>query len=487
MTQTASQAQGARRPNVLLIIGEDTGLHLGCYGDPDARTPTLDQLARDGLLVTQAFTHTPVCAPSRSGFVTGCYPYSIGSHQMRSTLKDPPPMFTRALKDAGWRVSWPSKTDFNFEMRDREISDKRDWQKEGLPSDQDGPWFCYTNLFITHESSMWADKEESLKEREALPADLRIDPRTVRVPPFLPDTPNVRADLTRHHENAIVLDRQMAGILKMLDDSGQRENTIVIFMVDHGAGIPRGKRWCYDLGVRMPLIVRYPGQIKPNTVHPGLVGWVDLAPQILAWCGVERPAGLQGRVFLGDQVSTPEREYCFGGRDRMDEQFDRIRFARSQRYHYIRNFHPELPWAQRNKYMEHMLSMQDWRRLHAEGRLDPIQAAWFAKTKPAEELYDCQTDPWQLRNLAADPAYADILKRHRTALEAHLAEVKDLGATSEWELIDRGLVVDRLTVEYHERVEPLPAPYDNLGGPWGVDGRPWKAGVPARPGKAAGG
>ncbi len=457
------------RPNVLLIIGEDIGMHLSCYGDPDARTPTLDRLARDGMRATRAFTHAPVCAPSRSGFITGCYPYSIGSHHMRSTLINPPPMFTRVLKDAGWHVSWPSKTDFNFAMPDRDITDMRDWTQEGFPAQ--GPWFCYTNIFSTHESSMWPHNEGAAKARAELAAHERIDPTAIRVPPFLPDTPATRADLTRHHENAILLDKQVAGILAQLDASGQADNTIVIFMVDHGAGIPRGKRWCYDLGLRLPLIVRWPKGIKPNTEHAGLVGWVDVGPQILSWCGLARPQHMQGRVFCGPEATTPERSFCFGGRDRMDEQFDRIRFARSQRYHYIRNFHPELPWAQRNHYMENMPTMNDWRRLHAEGALNPVQAAWFARRKPVEEFYDCDSDPWQVRNLADDPAHAAILAEHRSALEMHLAEVGDLGAVSEWELIHRGLVVDRISEEYHNRVEPLPAPYDNLGGPWGVDGR----------------
>jgi N-sulfoglucosamine sulfohydrolase len=461
------------RPNVLLLIGEDTGLHLGCYGDPDARTPTLDGLARSGMLVSQAFTHCPVCAPSRSGLVTGRYPYSFGTHQMRSTLIDPPPMFTKALKAAGYQVSWPSKTDFNFEMRDRDISDKRDWQKEGFPTE--GPWFCYTNIFSTHESKMWPHTEDTAKAREALAPHERRDPKTVRIPPYLPDTDNVRGDITRHHENATVLDHEVEAILKHLDESGQADNTIVIFLVDHGAGIPRGKRWCYDLGVRMPLIVRWPRKIAPGTVHPGLVGWVDMAPTILSWCGVQRTEGLQGRVFWGDGVDTPERKFCFGGRDRMDEQFDRIRFARGQRYHYIRNFHPELPWAQRNKYGEIMLSTLDWRQYHAEGKLDPLQAAWFAREKPAEELYDSVSDPWMVRNLAADPAYAAILAEHRAALEAHLAEVGDLAVTSERDLIARGVVVNRLDDEFHPRTEPLPAPYDNLGGPWDAEGNLWQA------------
>ncbi len=465
------------QPNVLLLIGEDTGLHLGCYGDPDARTPTLDTLARDGLLATHAFTHCPVCAPSRSGLVTGRYPYSYGTHHMRSLLKEPPPMFTRALKDAGYHVSWPSKTDFNFDMRDRDITDRIDWMQEGFPTQ--APWFAYTNLFITHESCMWPDQKPAIAGRATLAPHERRDPATIRVPPFLPDTPEVRADLVRHHENATVLDHQIASILRQLDASGQAENTIVIFLVDHGAGIPRGKRWCYDLGVHMPLLIRWPRGIPKGTVHPGLVGWVDIAPQILAWCGVARPEGLQGRAFWGDAVDTPERAYCFGGRDRMGEMYDRVRFARSRRYLYLENQRPDLPYAQRNGYLETMPSMDAWRREHAAGRLDPIQAAWFARTKPAEELYDTLVDPWNVHNLAADPAHIAILGEHRHAVREHLATVGDLGPVSEWELIRSGLVEDVLTSDVRPRIAPLPAAYDNLGGPWDVDGTPWRGAAPA--------
>ena len=465
-----------RRPNILLLVGEDTGAHLGCYGDPDAATPNLDRLGAQGLRAERAFTHCPVCAPSRSGLVTGRYPYAYGAHHMRSTVLAPPPLFTRVLKDAGWQVSWPGKTDFNFELQSREVSDTRDWERLGFP--KQGPWFCYTNLAVTHESIMWPAAEDDWQRplhamREALPPSRRCDPARLRLPPWLPDDSAIRADIARHHDNARALDDQVGRILADLEASGQADDTIVIFLVDHGAGIPRGKRWCYDLGLRMPLLVRAPGRIAPGTVHQGLVGWVDIAPQILAWCGLPIPEGLHGHPFAGAQAQ--QRDFCFGGRDRMDEQFDRIRFARSQRWLYLRNYHSGLPWAQRNDYLEKMPGMRAWRRLHAEGRLTPAQAAWFARTKPPEELYDCIADPWQMTNLAGDPAHAAELAEHRVALDGHLAAVGDLGATPERELIRRGVVVDRLTHEYRPRIAPLAAPADNLGGPWDVDGTPWRA------------
>lgn len=459
-----------RKPNILLLVGEDTGRHLGCYGDPDACTPNLDRLAADGLRATRAFTHCPVCAPSRSGLVTGRLPYAIGSHHMRSTLRRPPPLFTRVLKDAGWHVRWPGKTDFNFELDPHEVTDTRDWQAEGFPA---GPWFCYANINNTHESCMWPpDAWEDWHrpyhlERESMPGSRRCDPARLSLPPFLPDTAAVRADLARHHDNVRCLDDHVGRILAQLEAAGQADSTIVIFLADHGAGIPRGKRWCYDLGLHMPLLVRWPGRIAPGTVHEGLVAWVDIGAQILAWCGLAQQPGCHGAPVL----SGASRPFCFGGRDRMDEQFDRVRSARSGRCLYIRNYRPDLPWAQRNHYLERMPSMRDWRRLHAAGRLDALQSAWFAPRKPAEEFYDCELDPWQVRNLAGDPSVADELARHRTALDDHLAAVGDLGATPESELIAAGVVVDRMA-EYRSRIAPLPPPCDNLGGPWDVDGGP---------------
>lgn len=462
-----------QRPNILLVFGEDTGLHLGCYGYPDARTPRLDRFAGEGLRATHAFTHSPVCAPSRSGFVTGRYPYSYGGHNLRCTLCDPPPMFTRALKDAGYHVTWHEKTDFNFPLPERDISDTADWRRNGFPTGR--PWFAYTNLNHTHESMMWpGDASERNRAmqfmRDALPGR---DPATLHViPPYLPDVPEVRACLARHHDNFTLVDWMFGRILDQLEASGQADRTIVIFMTDHGAGIPRGKRWCYDLGMHLPLLIRWPGRIAPGTVHTGMVGWVDIAPQILAWCGAPCPTGLHGRPFLSGDA--PERTHCFGGRDRIDEQFERIRSVRSRRWLYLRNYHPELPWAQRSWYMDRMPAMQAWRRLHTEGGLTPVQAAWFARRKPAEELYDCEADPWQLRNLASDPAQAAVLAEHRQELERHLTEVGDLAAVPEPELYRRGVLIeDHFIAEYRSWIAPLPAPCDNLGGPWDELGRPW--------------
>ena len=460
----------ADRPNILLLVGEDTGCDLGCYGQADAITPVLDGLAAAGMRCTRAYTHSPVCAPSRSGLVTGRYPYAFGAHHMRSTVLAPPPLATRALRAAGWHVRWPGKTDFNFAPAPEDFTDTADWLADGFPPE---PFFAFANVFATHESRLWPEDADAAAERERRLAPWqRRDPAAVSVPPWLPDHPVVRGDLARHHENVTCLDQAVGEHLARLDAAGVAERTIVIFLVDHGSGIPRCKRWCYEGGERMPLIVRWPGVIAPGTVLPELVAWVDLMPTVLAWCGVPRPPGLHGQVIWGPDAPPPRR-FVFGGRDRMDEQYDRIRYARSARFTYLRNDRPDLPWAQRHHYHERVPAMRVWRELHAAGVLDPVAAAWFARRKPAEELYDRAADPHELRNLAGDPAYAGVLAEHRAALAGHLAEVGDLGQVPERELIARGVVADRLDGEFRRFIAPLPPGVDDLGGPWDVDGGRW--------------
>jgi N-sulfoglucosamine sulfohydrolase len=453
-------------PNIVLIIGEDTGRHLSCYDPRGARTPNLDRLAAEGARFDFAFTHAPVCAPARSGLVTGRYPTSYGAHQMRSTVIDPPPMFTRYLKEAGYHVSWPTKTDFNFEMRPVEITDTAEW-KEHLPRE---PFFVYRNIGETHESSMWADADRRKQLTSRLSAAELHDPAKVEVPPYLPDTPEVRRNIAHHYDHCTQVDKQVGDVLEQLEREGKADNTIVIFLADHGRGTPRSKRWLYDLGTHMPLIVRWPGRkgFSGGAVRNDLVGWVDIAPTLLAAAGIAAPAEFEGVSFLNEPSPRP---YCFGHRGRMDEQFDSLAYVRDHRFRYIRNYRPDLPWSQRNHYQEQLASMQQWRELNAAGKLNAVQSAWFAPTKPQEELYDCVEDRWQIRNLASDPKYADKLAELRAAHEDWAARYGRYMLTPEREMVAAGIVTDRIE-EYQKRVGPLPAHLQPKGGPWDVLGDP---------------
>ncbi|MEM9883061.1 MAG: sulfatase [Planctomycetota bacterium] len=465
------------RPNFLLLVGEDTGRIAGCYGDPVARTPHLDRLAdpaRGGRRFDAAFTTTPVCAPARSAIVTGRYPTSIGTHHMRSTLLDPPRLFTHELRDAGYAVRWPTKLDFNFDPSPGWCDDTDPWLDDlsaGRVGTDGRPWLVYTNLVGTHESGMWPpqdpdapDRPNAVREPDwleplASPPDPLTDPDAVRVPAYLPDTHAVRADLARHYDNLAMLDTRVGRILEALDASGQADHTVVVFHADHGRGMPREKRWCYAAGVHMPLIVRGPG------VEPGVddtpTSWVDIAPSLLRLADLAVLGHYDGVPRFGPEART--RNFSFGGRDRMDEAYDRVRFATDGRLHYLRNDAPDLPYAQRVRFMEHLPTTRELRRLHAEGRLVPPADAWMAPVKPREELYDLRDDPDCVVNLADDPAYRHDLMRLRKALNRWRETTGDQGERRERDLVASGLVADRIT-EYRQRVAPLP-PDQRVGVP----------------------
>lgn len=432
------------RPNIVWIVGEDLGPELGCYGDQYARTPNIDRLAADGVRFTRAFTHAPVCAPSRSGLITGRYPTSIGTHHMRSKLINPPPLFTEYLRKAGYYVAWPGKTDFNFDVPTNAFNSTRPWLRN--PPRQ--PFFAYTNLGVSHESQIRATPAQFARNTAKLSEADRHDPSKAPIPPYHPDAPEVRRDLANYYDLATAVDYQVAEIIKQLEEQDLATNTIVFFFGDHGRGLPRSKRWCYDSGAHVPLIVWSPKHLKP-AVREDLVSFIDFAPTVLSLAGVEIPKDFQGQPFLGPEQAAP-RKYVYAARDRMDETYDRIRSVRDTRFRYIRNFHPELPYAQRIAYMEEMPTMQVWRKWNAEGRLNPPQKLFFAPTKPSEELYDTQADPHEVVNLADNPEHKMKLEELRAELDRWMKDTGDLGATPEAELVRRGLVRD-VSAQYEQR------------------------------------
>lgn len=467
------------RPNLVWIVGEDMGPELGCYGDSQAITPNMDRLAREGARFTRCFTHAPVCAPSRSGLITGQYPTTIGTHHMRSKLIQPPITFTERLRNAGYFVAWPGKTDFNFDVPKGAFDSTTEWwngngapanskKKQGKPVQLKShqPFFAYANFTDSHESSIrMLDKFKTLTAN--LTAAERHDPAKMTVPPYHPDVPEVRRDLANYYDLVTAVDHKIGAVLKFLEEQGVADNTVVLLTGDHGRGLSRSKRWIYDSGTHVPLLVRWPGKIKPGTVREDLVSFIDFAPTMLALASVPGPdlkkttavpggvegadeiyAPMSGIVFLGPQ--TQQRRYVFAARDRMDETYDRIRAVRSKQFRYIRNFEPELPYAQRIAYMDEMPTMLVWRKLNAEGKLNDTQKLFFAARKPAEELYDSEADPHEIRNLVDSAAHQAVLKEMRAALDQWMGETKDLGGVPEAELVQRGLVED-VSARYAER------------------------------------
>jgi N-sulfoglucosamine sulfohydrolase len=441
-----SALRGADKPNIVWIVGEDMGPELGCYGDSYANTPNMDKLAGQGARFTRCFTHAPVCAPSRSGLITGMYPTSIGTHHMRSKLLAPPPAFTSYLRQAGYFVIWPGKTDFNFDVPLEAFDSRRDWRRN-FPKQR--PFFAYVNLFVSHESQIRAAPAQFERNIARLQREQRHDPARATLPPYYPDAPEVRRDWANYYDLVTAVDYQVGDILKELEQQGVADNTIVFLFGDHGRGLPRAKRWVYDSGLHVPLLVRWPGKMEPGRVREDLVSFIDFAPTVLSLAGVPVSQAMQGQVFLGPNAA-PERKYINAARDRMDETFDRIRCVRDRQFKYIRNFYPDLPYAQRISYLELMPTMKVWRRLNAEGKLTGPQKLFFAPVKPPEELYDLLADPHEIHNLKDSPKHHTKLEELRAALDKWLKETKDLGGIPETELIKRGLVADKLS-EYETR------------------------------------
>ena len=448
--------RAADQPNVVWIVTEDISPNLGCYGDPDAVTPNLDRLAAQGARFTRAFSHAPVCAPTRSGLITGMYPTTMGSHHMRSKLVVPPPLWIDDLRRSGYFVAYPGKQDFNFDPKKGWADTTQDWTKkpDALPTDR--PFFAYVNFSVTHESQARAPKAQYEANTAQLTPAQRQDRAKVALPPYYPDAPEVRECVAKYHENITATDYRVGDVLKLLDDRGWSKNTVVFFFGDHGQGLPRGKRWCYDSGTRVPLLVRWPGHIEPKTVRDDLVCFLDFGPTVLSLTGVKKPDRMPGRVFLGP-TPDPAPQYVFSCRDRMDEANDRIRSVRGERYRYVRNYHPELPYAQYINYRDAMPIMQAWRKAAFAGTLNPTQMAFFARTKPQEELYDTQADPYEVTNLAASPDHQKTLAAMRAALDKWVVDTNDLGAVPEKELVRRGLVKGLLTTEYADRIKLHPS------------------------------
>ena len=440
MVTTAAPVGAADRPNILWISCEDISPNLGCYGDPHAITPNLDQLAADGIRFTRAFTPAGVCAVVRSGVITGRYPPAIGSQHMRSRIIPPPDVkaFAELLRAAGYFTTNRSKTDYQFAVTpsiwDRQGGRHEDWRERDDPNQ---PFFSVVNITVCHESQIRHSERNHARVIERIGAQHARDPDKLgdSLPGYLPNTASVRKNWAWYHDNITLMDKMAGEVLDRLQEDGLADETLVVFWSDHGMGMPRGKRWIYDTGTHIPMIMRWPDQLQPAGIRQDLVSVLDLPPTMLSVAGVEIPRYMDGRVLIG-KTATAEPAYLFFHRDRMDEAYELQRACRDRRWKYIRNYQPHKPYAQHIDYMDKMPAMQDWRRLSAAGELTGGQQNWFASSKPIEELYDTATDPWELNNLADQPQYAARLDRMRDATEAWQQQIGDTGMVPEAVLME---------------------------------------------------
>jgi arylsulfatase A-like enzyme len=419
-------AAAPERPNILWLVSEDNTTLLGCYGDPLARTPTLDKLAREGVLFERCFAQ-PVCASSRFTLITGTFAVSSGpANHMRAQGRIPSWLkgFPALLREAGYYTANNAKTDYNAP-----INPKETWNESGKSAhyrnrpDARQPFFSVFNHEVTHESCMFPEQPAKL-------GFTPTDPTQVRVPQYQPDTPEIRADWARYYDQLALMDSQVGAKLKSLADDGLAENTIVFYYADNGGVLPRSKRFLQASGTHVPLIVYFPPKWRhlapapPGARLSQPVSFVDFAPTVLSLGGVKIPDYLPGRAFAGPKVRTNEFVFCT--RDRMDERYDMMRSVMDSRWLYIHNYRPDLPYVQPLEYMFKARGYQSWARLARAGKLTAATAQFWG-AKPTEELYDLAADPDNVKNLAGDPAHRTTLERMRDALKQHTLEIVDNG------------------------------------------------------------
>lgn len=420
----------ADRPNVVWLTSEDNGPQLGCYGDPYADTPFLDKLASKGMRYLHCWSNAPVCAPARTTIISGVYPTSTGSQHMRSqtTLPSNMKMYPQYLREAGYYCTNNSKEDYNLEQPGQvwdNSSKKAHWRNRG----KDQPFFAIFNETISHESKI-----------RVRPHTLIHDPAKAPVPAYHPDTPEVRHDWAQYYDKMTEMDTKLSKRYDELDKAGVLDDTIIFYYGDHGSGMPRSKRWPYNSGLSVPLIVIIPEKyqhLAPKNYEAGgvsdrLVSFIDLAPTLLSITGLEIPKHMDGHTFLGEK-DIPREDYIYGFRGRMDERYDLVRTIRDQRYIYIRNFMPHKIQGQRLDYMFQTPTTQVWHKMFHEGKLNDVQS-FFWKPKPSEELYDLEADPDEVVNLADRHEFQGKKKQFKEALTNHIIKTRDVGFIPEAEI-----------------------------------------------------
>ena len=436
------------KPNIVWLVAEDQSQYFfPFYGDNSVTLPNISQLLENGIVYDGMNSPYPVCAPARSAIITGMYPNSIGTGNMRayhynrtvrtdnesilgfpyysSKLAEQIKPFTQILRENGYYTTNNSKMDYNFKLREDawdESSKEASWEKRN----KDQPFFSVFNFGVTHESQIWLrDKQE-----------LKVDPNDLSVPPFFPNDSLTRHALAVNYSNLVEMDKQMGEIIDKLKDQGLYENTYIFFYSDHGGPFPRHKRAIYDTGSKVPLVIKFPKRIKVKEKRNyDFLNFIDFAPTILSIVGLEIPKVYQGIAFLGSKKSKNKRNYSYTASDRFDEVTDRIRAVKTKKYKYIRNYDTNKPHALNNSYRTQMALMRHLTALNESNLLSAEQKLWFNVPKNPEEFYDLENDPFELNNLIGEKKYSKEIENLRIQLDNWIDQINDPVNIPENELV----------------------------------------------------
>ncbi len=421
-----SASSTANQPNILWIVSEDNSAsYLGCYGNKDALTPNLDKLAEQGITYDNAFANAPVCAPMRNSIITGMYASTLGCHNMRSEypIPDKFKFFPLYLRQAGYYCTNNAKEDYNT-LKPENVWDESSSTGHYRNRKKTQPFFAVFNTELSHEQKIHFDA--------LLPKDkLKHDPDTLELAPYHPDLPEIRHCYANYYEYINKMDAKVGELLKELEENGLAEDTIVFYYSDHGGVLPRSKRFLYESGTQIPLIIRFPPKYQhltskqPGSREDRLVSLVDLAPTILSLLNIPIPAHFSGHAFLGKQ-KTAEPAYIHFFRQRMDERYDMMRAVRDKEFRYIRNYMPHRIYGQHLWYLWRSPATRTWETAFNQGKCNRVQSRFWGD-KDTEELYDVKADPHNVNNLANDPQYHNVLERMRKETSRWVRVSRDAG------------------------------------------------------------
>lgn len=450
LTLLTASAMAQQRPNILLIMAEDMSARVGAFGDNVAVTPNLDRLASTSIRYPNTFTTAGVCAPSRAAHILAVHQISAGAQHMRtrsfkeSAYRSVPPAHIKAypelLRREGYYTFTSSKLDYQFSNTSAGSGPFSIWDYEGSQPTWQGraesqPFFGFVTLTQSHERQMFPNIV-ALNNASETHSQV-VNPDQVLVPPYYPDHPDIRADIAQHYNNIFVMDQMVGKLLRQLEEDGLADNTIVIWTTDHGDGLPRGKREIYDSGIKVPLMVHWPTSLKPAGVNFGsidkkLISFVDIGPSVLTLAGIPVPGYMHGSPQLVPGAST-KRDYIYAAKDRLDGFNFRERAVRDGQFKYINNLLPGVPGAQHITYRDQLATMQTLWQQFAADKLNAAQRFWF-ESRPAEELYDIDSDPHEINNLADSAEQVATLARMRTALLDWRRAVGDFSEIDELEM-----------------------------------------------------
>lgn len=437
--------QSKELPNILWLTSEDNNIDwVGCYGNKYAETPNIDALAEQGFRYTHCYANAPVCAPSRSTWITGVNAISMGTHPMRSRNDIPHNMikyYPDYLKEAGYYVSNGMKTDYNiggrpdddcWDATDKKVSKGEvssvDWETLGNQQ----PFFKIINFKESHESRAQGDVENTIH-----------NPKDVNLHGYHPDVPDIRKTYAKYHDAVKRMDTGIGEALKKLEELGLADNTIVIYNSDHGGVLPRSKRYLFASGIHCPLIIRIPEKYKSlypakevGTIVDRLVSFIDMPKTWLSITGAPVPDYMQGTIFLGENTE-PEQKYHFAFRGRMDERNENARAVYDKEFVYIRNYMPYAPWVQHLQFLWKMRATVAWEKYVNDGKATTEQAKYFYPKTYTEEFYSLKDDWDNTNNLIEKDKYAEKITAMREALRDWQLKIYDSALLPEAEMVKR--------------------------------------------------